>query len=275
MTDRGHPIQRTFRRFSPYLGEVFRTPQPPVLYHYTNREGFLGIMNTRELWASNLRFLNDSRELQCGLEMISKVLHGNNNPLVKDVLDDNLVDPSDEAAYSVYGVSFSAIGDDLSQWRAYGSGGGYAIGFPCKWGDMSKTLQRFAQQNACFLGQVRYKEDEQRKLAQLLVSEMRTSYRPSDPLAMAAAFGRESGLMIASLMKDRSFEREEEWRLIGPDARPDEIRYRNGRTGITPYIALNLNDEVRAEIVVIVGPCPHQESAIDRVSVSKIPYRDW
>ena len=234
--------------------------------------------------------INDSRELEYGLEMIRGVLKGNDNPTVKDVLDPGLVDPSEEAAYSVYGLSFSAAVDDLSQWRAYGSGGGYAIGFPCQWGS-SKTLQRFALENGCILGKVRYEEEEQRRLAQMLVGEMRTSYRPFDRMSESTTVGRESGPIIAGLIKDRSFESEKEWRLIGPYARPDEIQYRSGRTGITPYIALNLDEGVRDEIVVTVGPCPDKElakraaamvlgrgnlsSAIDRVSVSEIPYRDW
>jgi hypothetical protein len=242
------------------------------------------------MWASNLRFLNDSRELEYGLDMIRRVLKGNDNPTVKDVLDPGLVDPNEDAAYSVYGLSFSAAVDDLSQWRAYGSGGGYAIGFPCEWGS-SKTLQRFAHENGCILGKVRYEQEEHRKLAQLLVGEMRTSHRPFDRMSESTAVGRETGPIIASLIKDPSFVKEEEWRLIGPHARPDEIRYRDGRTGITPYIALDLDEGVRDEIFVTVGPCPDKElarraaaivlgrgnlsSAIDRVSVSEIPYRDW
>ena len=32
------------------------------LYHYTNWDGLLGILNTKRLWATHYRFLNDSSE---------------------------------------------------------------------------------------------------------------------------------------------------------------------------------------------------------------------
>jgi hypothetical protein len=34
-----------------------------VLYHYTDAHGLLGIVQSRQLWASNAAFLNDSTEV--------------------------------------------------------------------------------------------------------------------------------------------------------------------------------------------------------------------
>ena len=37
-------------------------PVPPVLYHYTDAHGLYGIAQTKELWATNVSYLNDSQE---------------------------------------------------------------------------------------------------------------------------------------------------------------------------------------------------------------------
>jgi hypothetical protein len=35
---------------------------PEILYHYTTREGLLGILRSRTVWATSIRFLNDASE---------------------------------------------------------------------------------------------------------------------------------------------------------------------------------------------------------------------
>ena len=34
-----------------------------VLYHYTNQDGLLGILRSRCIWCTDIRFLNDSRDV--------------------------------------------------------------------------------------------------------------------------------------------------------------------------------------------------------------------
>jgi hypothetical protein len=36
---------------------------PPVIYHYTDAVGLLGIVRSKEIWASHAAFLNDSSEV--------------------------------------------------------------------------------------------------------------------------------------------------------------------------------------------------------------------
>ena len=47
---------------------------PEYLFHYTNIAGLIGIVNSQELWASNVIFLNDEMELQHGLGVASKTI---------------------------------------------------------------------------------------------------------------------------------------------------------------------------------------------------------
>ncbi len=36
------------------------------LYHYTILDGFIGILNARDFWVSNIRFMNDKMEFEKG-----------------------------------------------------------------------------------------------------------------------------------------------------------------------------------------------------------------
>jgi hypothetical protein len=47
---------------------------PPELFHYTSPEGFMGIVTTKTLWASDMLSLNDASEIQYPQRMIAEVL---------------------------------------------------------------------------------------------------------------------------------------------------------------------------------------------------------
>ena len=47
---------------------------PAVLYHYTDVAGLIGICSSQSVWASNLRFMNDARELAHARKLIVDVL---------------------------------------------------------------------------------------------------------------------------------------------------------------------------------------------------------
>jgi hypothetical protein len=60
------------------LGKVIRTvtrrSEPATLYHYTSAAGLLGILKTRSIWATNIRFMNDTREFALALDLITAAL---------------------------------------------------------------------------------------------------------------------------------------------------------------------------------------------------------
>ena len=45
---------------------------PDALYHYTSRKGFLGIIKTKQIWASHIRFMNDLKEQILALEILER-----------------------------------------------------------------------------------------------------------------------------------------------------------------------------------------------------------
>ena len=44
------------------FSKVLRSKPTELLYHYTDAKGLIGILESRQIWASNIRHLNDSSE---------------------------------------------------------------------------------------------------------------------------------------------------------------------------------------------------------------------
>ena len=109
---------------------------PAELFHYTDADGLFGIVTKNCLWAGNVRFLNDESELEYGIALAKAALEAaagktagsNSHRFLKQEAEIRL--SILRHLWHIYAFSTSAIGDQLSQWRAYGGGGmGYSIGF--------------------------------------------------------------------------------------------------------------------------------------------------
>ena len=106
---------------------------PERLFHYTSGAGLLGILESRKLWATEARYLNDAKELEYGLSVIASVvdsLAGSQPKLIAGALRKLAQSLCEEATF--YVACFCEADYFLSQWRGYSSRGGdigYAIGF--------------------------------------------------------------------------------------------------------------------------------------------------
>lgn len=109
---------------------------PDLLYHYTDVAGLIGICSSGSMWATNLRCMNDARELAHARKLMHDV-HAEAKtkaalPAQRELIEviESRISVQGGGYPDFYSVSFGANGDLLSQWRGYGSsGGGYAIGF--------------------------------------------------------------------------------------------------------------------------------------------------
>src|SRR5882724_1530284 len=116
--------------------EILDRHPPHILYHYTTQTGLLGIVTGREIWASHTQYLNDVREFRHAIDIVEEELSSMKiDPLYQDKAD--LLSEMEQRlregieSINVCVCSFSADGDVLSQWRAYGGGAsGFSIGFP-------------------------------------------------------------------------------------------------------------------------------------------------
>jgi hypothetical protein len=128
--------------------------EPEVLYHYTTQEGLLGILKDKCIWATHIRYLNDTSEGNIVSRLVFEefVSRYSADPILQSLgisagAPKKEADPVDQEALNqtlnqgtmiaswatsqnVFVASFSEKGNSLSQWRAYsGKSGGYSIGF--------------------------------------------------------------------------------------------------------------------------------------------------
>ena len=147
-----------------------------ILYHYTSAEGLLGICQTKKLWASNIHYLNDSKEYAHALDLlrseIKSRIHqkiGDNTLLIRLY---ELLERIEQV--TVFLCSFSEVGDLLSQWRGYcPPGRGYSIGFAADQLDTIASAQGYS------LIPCIYREEEQNKVIKSVIDETETRYSKS------------------------------------------------------------------------------------------------
>lgn len=258
---------------------VARQPAPPrVLYHYTNASGIKGITETRQLWASNAAFLNDSSELvyiKSVLETVAEELQSEfEDELSRRFL--RLIGPTFEdillGGYDVYLACFCEHDDLLSQWRGYPStGGGYAIGFRsaviAKDRMLRKVVYDKATQHEILLTMLRpacrhlaesADEGDKNYLDKALLTGLR--YHAATLAECSVCF------------KHPGFAEEQEWRLIRVNMRqgnpPHRVTpsFRESATGLLPYLPLGFggpdDGDERPIHEVVVGPNAHPELAV-------------
>lgn len=274
--------------------------EPEYLYHYTDMNGLLGIVQSSSIWATEIHYLNDSMEYAYAARLLEKTASSRYESLDKDqshVLE-KFVDTAKIIAQSTnaFVACFTEERDDLSQWRAYShSGPGYCIGF-----DKTKLAKAVADLQHLLLLTCEYDEDEQSLLMNKLIDET-IAKAPSSMLS-----GKGTGVSVMSFptlhsfielatrFKHPKFSAENKYRIatnfigghhkLKPKVRP-------GSNLLVPYIQIPLPCELPERPIseILIGPCPEPslaQSSVDelivaysiqgtRVEVSEIPFRNW
>jgi len=119
--------------------KTLESQKPPKIgYHYTNDVGLKGILETGQLWLTDIFNLNDPSELSHGFSHAVNILNdrtANGPPESKQFAREfsNFHQRGMQEAAHFFVCSFSKDGADLGQWRAYADNGrGYALGFDTK-----------------------------------------------------------------------------------------------------------------------------------------------
>ena len=213
-----------------------------LIYHYTSVEGLFGILQSRQIWLSDYSYLNDTRELSHGadlvVEVIEELLKSESRTEVISLLQQwkaALAAP----VHRVCIASFSAAGDSLSQWRAYGP---IALGFE----PGNLTLHAFRAN----LRPVEYERKRQRALVEAHLHHTREAYlvdlRANRLERIEDIYHKTDRIIeLVSFFKDPAFESEHEYRLAyieHPDlmkslgGKPSKKRFRIARGRIVPYV---------------------------------------
>ncbi|MFJ3449632.1 DUF2971 domain-containing protein [Pseudomonas sichuanensis] len=220
-------------------------------YHYTTVAGCFGILNSRKIWLTDYRYLNDKLELRQGLKsFLTKI-----RPDQRKSLERALQWHDTFNHHCVFSLSHSP--KILSQWRAYASdGGGMALGLnstflnyqgltlvECRYEDHDPYAEELASKHDAFV---------------VSVQEASESLRAENDFmdwirANSSGFYKLIEDLIA--LKNPAFSEERELRVIRSCPLGDEaIKVRVARDLMIPYIEVDIwpkNEDRTAFFVMI------------------------
>ena len=227
-------------------------PIPPLVFHYTSANGAIGILASKEMWATNVSFLNDEQEI---IEVINGAKHAIGNMIERNNYSNqelNLLNEmrkaADSAARRCYVMSFSEDEDSLLHWQAYcPNPGGYAIGFP------SKHLSNLAREQGWYFVKCVYDHNEKYRIVSEIITSYIEEFRELYPSSIVhnnlvkdlswqfAQYLAQIGVAV----KHEAFSREAEWRIISPQISDNDTRigFRPGFGGVVPYYRFPLITE--------------------------------
>lgn len=266
------------------------------LYHYTTQAGLLGIVTSRQIWATGIQYLNDTTEYGYAIELIREVSAGRKflcASIAPDPISALMDGKWPGETEGLFVTSFSELPDQLSQWRAYSRGGnGFSLGFD--WGAFAPALAHLPFS----LSPCVYDPTIQRQLiGELLAPHLCPDSRPPDIDPVTALNKLMSFLseviIVAPMFKHPAFAEEREWRLVSAPlpAGHKGLGFREGRSTLVPYVPFPLEGPglpfSLAEVVV--GPTPHPKLSLRAVATllaqaglanitvrgSAVPFRDW
>jgi hypothetical protein len=282
---------------------VFHSNPPESLYHYTSQQGLIGVVTKHVLWATDIRYLNDSSEYSYGEEIVKKVVSrrrkGARGDLKKFYEDfDAVEDMFSQTRFFI--TSLTENGNLLSQWRGYTpNGNGFSLGF-----SVEKLKEVLGKRGEFSLVRCVYAQAEQERLVNqaidLAIEEWKHRDEPSPRVGNSVQIRvhppvtlRVFCSFLAPVFKSNTFSEEKEWRLVLTQNDPSKFKFRSGQSMITPYIEVNLladPDEPESMPLseVIIGPTPHHDLAKLAVqtllesqylrawiTLSDIPFRSW
>jgi len=293
-------------RLDDFADALYQEPPPNRLYHYTSLKGLLGILDSGNIWASEVRYLNDSAEIALAFRLMERavtVRSSRSTTAAREILKQfsDWIALRSSSGPMVFVTSFTQNGNLLSQWRGY-SPAAQGVSF----GIASAHLSMVCGASGFSLGRCRYDSAEQSSaISDLVGSVLSFAERmgPSDAAHSSQSFHpsfarcEESILRVAALIKDSRFKEEAEWRIVSrtvSDYVATKICYRVGPSMLIPFLQVRLVNAMGVIPIddVIVGPTPHPQAATDSIQrcvaqhlqrkhgswttqYCSIPYRSW
>lgn len=277
-------------------------PQNTLIYHYTTLQGLKGILESQEMWFTDYGYLNDSDELEHGLQLFEeklKVAIGRKEYADVAGIFEAWIENMRNHQHRICIASYSLDGDSLSQWRAYGS---VAIGF-------APSYELTGSRGECRFDSVIYDHANQERLVEFFLHHILQSFRHD--MANAEAWKRlnikeiyQGGVYqlvsMSALFKNEGFADEREVRVAyveNPDLfeklsiEPAQKRFRATAEAIIPYVTSadisHMDEKLTLPIrEIVVGPAISEVGkksirefldhlGLNKVDVrsSKVPYR--
>jgi hypothetical protein len=259
-----------------------------VVWHYTGYDAFVGMVKEGKLRASDIRYLNDTSELNHYLHVAAEVANELGPPLksVGQYLRNNTI----ARLQQTYITCFSKEFDDLSQWRAYCKTAlAFSIGF-----DAEKLKKLFG------LTDVIYRVDKQKEAIRAILKPLYDQAQKDPEFAvdpwpdgMRISFGSQYLVPACNQLKwtayynkSPAFVAENEVRIVWSGT-AGGLKFQPSGSLVVPYIELDLRAAGQDGFPikhVLVGPGPHKDELVEvakliagnvPVAPSNVPFRNW
>jgi hypothetical protein len=286
----------------PVQSELFRlsNPNQNAIYHYTSLAGFKGIVESQDFWLAESDFLNDSTEIEHGIDLARQVFQSyceqNSSPIASLLEGLTIKDKNPRPRINI--ACFSSARDNLSQWRAYsGDSVGISLGF-----SQRDFLPQLGYPSECQLVPVLYADEHKRALWDMFARFFTEAYMKDSARQISVTqrdgsvrdffptSGYEYSLQtmlyqLAASCKHSAFEDEREIRLFYTEhsdivaeygTSPAKVHFRPTSCFLAPYTTLSDIRHVYGSAQtdcsprlslseVIVGPHPRSDLTIASV----------
>lgn len=267
--------------------ESVNIPLDTILWHYTTGAALTSIIETQSIFSTQVSCLNDATEIRYSSGLFRTALENlrpNLAGLETNFLEKALSYFKEDTEYPAqsglpyFVTCFSETADDLSQWRAYGSGeNGYSIGF---------KAENLRAVPTSVLVRVNYDSDLHKTLAaevaEATIIFFRDGFRnfgQDDLDRWTGDFLTAWDLAItqaAPFVKDPGFKSERECRIVKPFRAEDlgNLRFVQKNTLMSRHLPLqpgriNSIQPYRLPIAqIMVGPGRHRH--VSRISVDTL-----
>jgi hypothetical protein len=243
-----------------------------TIYHYTDLNGLIGIIENQCLFSTNIGFVNDNKELIYGREFILRTIPQLKNTLteyIKPELIDAIVDSLNSIQIpEFYTTCFSKEKDLLSLWRGYADNGqGIAIGF---YSGLRNSINQMLQGS-----HVKYDTKIQKaylkeilKISLSFIIEKKIEHKLTEEEFELVTKKIISNIILEDFLtfKDKGFKEENEYRyIVGSqyikNDKKNKIHFRTNGKFLIPYIKLEAKaGELLPINEIIVGPCNYQST---------------
>lgn len=264
---------------------------PNDLYHYTTNKGAYGILSSGDIWACDIKFMNDPTEIHYGNSIIEAAIkdYGDNKSeedvpdivasLLKEKvgnLESKLMSIEDN-----YVVCFSEASDLLSQWRSYGDDGkGTCIEFNLSNSENVKSRSADIPFTTRAIIKVIYDEIEQKQLVDEFLfdfgnvcDELQKKYDVNNSnekqiiKTILDSYLNGAFRILVFFFKHPAYSEEKEWRLIQtrrclgiPDVRG--VFFAPSNEKLKAYIKIRLSTDDKMDVLpiskIVVGPKGHE-----------------
>lgn len=243
------------------------------LFYYTTTETMRYVVTKGDIYATNVRYLNDSEEYINGLREIKKlydIVDKSERNELAELAEKQEYEKIKEDASDIYSISFSKASDLLSQWHMYAKESGVQIKmnfdekkeylYYCQKCDGKKgaKVKKFETKPVFYLTQVGMPEEEYEQIGKQVQEQFSDIY--NENMEMVSTWK-----ILAPFIKNYGFKQEEEVRAVFLSSQNElQIEYRNDRGVLKPYLDIEMkNGWPISEIMV--GPGRNQNQVFQSI----------